>query len=201
MITDFGLAHNFQEAQRLSGKSGGTPAYMAPEQIEGKPISAATDVYAFGIVLYELLTGHWPYNARTPAELQQKKLNEAPVPPSKYAPELPPRAERAILSCLSRSPEERFQDPRDAVRALEPHVPWKLLVAAALVAFALAGFGIYKWRAWLSSGQSAVAVVGFKNNSGNPNYDWLATELSETLTADLAGSTSFGLFRQAKSAD
>jgi len=189
VITDFGLAHNFREAQRLSGKSGGTPAYMAPEQIEGKPISAATDVYAFGVVLYELLTGHWPYNARTPQELRQKKLDEAPVLPSKYVPDLPPRAERAILRCLSRSPEERFQDPRDAVRALEaPRISWKFLTAAALIVVVLAGFGIYKWRAWLSARQPAVAVIGFKNNTGSESYDWLATELSETLTADLTSS-------------
>ncbi len=129
VVTDFGLAHNVRAAEYASGKSVGTPAYMAPEQIEGKPISVATDVYALGVVLYELLTGHWPYNARTPEELQHKKVNEAPVLPSKYVPDLPPRIERGLLRCLARAPEERFQSTPDVVQALEaPRAPWKILL-------------------------------------------------------------------------
>lgn len=66
---------------------------MAPAQIEGGTISASTDVYAFGVVLYELITGHGPYNARTVEELEAKKLTQAPIPPSKYVPDLPIRVE------------------------------------------------------------------------------------------------------------
>ena len=189
VITDFGLAHNVRDAERESGNSIGTPAYMAPEQIEGKAVSPATDVYALGVVLYELLTGHWPYTARTPEELQRKKLNEAPVLPSKYAPEIPPRVERGIVRCLARAPEARFQSTLEVMDALEsPRVSRKVWVGVALLLIALAGLGFYRWRAWLASRDPTVAVIGFKNNTGNAHYDWLATELSETLTAGLAGS-------------
>ncbi|HVO80851.1 MAG TPA: protein kinase [Terriglobales bacterium] len=190
VITDFGLAHNLQAADKGSGHSAGTPAYMAPEQIEGGPISPATDVYAFGVVLYELATGHWPYNAKTREELQAKKLKEAPVLPTKYVPELPIRVERTLLRCLARSPQDRFQDPRDVVRALEPtRRRWPALAAAALLLALLAAVGGYQWRRMqLTHREPTVAVVGFKNNTGDTTYDWLATELSETLTTGLGSA-------------
>ena len=190
VITDFGLAHNLRAAEAGSGQGAGTPAYMAPEQIEGEPVSPATDIYAFGTVLYELLTGHWPYVAKTREELQSKKLHEVPVLPTRYVPDLPIRVERAILRCLARSPQDRFQDTLEVARALEPpRSRWQPMAAAALLLVALAAVGGYQWRRMqLIHKEPTVAVVGFKNNTGDTTYDWLATELSETLTTDLGGS-------------
>lgn len=190
VITDFGLAHNLRAAESSASQSVGTPAYMAPEQIEGGPISAATDIYAFGVVLYEMVTGHWPYNARTAEELQSKKLTQAPIPPSKYVPDLPIRAEHAILRCLAKAPQERFGNAIDVVVALEPpRRRWPLIAAAALLLAALGIVGGYQWRkTHATAGEPTVAVVGFRNDSGNSNYDWLATELSESLTTELGGS-------------
>lgn len=189
VVTDFGLAYNLRAAGKAAGRSG-TPAYMAPEQIEGGPVSPATDIYAFGVVLYELLTGHWPYNAKTGEELQSKKLHDAPVNPSKYAPDLPIRVERAVLRCLARSPQDRFQDPLEVMRALEPPGRrWQALVAAGVLLAALAALAGYQWRRMqLAHKQPTVAVVGFTNKSGDAAYDWLATELSETLTTGLGAS-------------
>ena len=120
VITDFGLAHNVRAVEQESGRSVGTPAYMAPEQIEGGAISVATDVYALGVVLYELITGHWPYNARTLEELQAKKLSQAPAAPSKYVHDLPIRVERALLRCIARRSEDRFGSTLEVVAALAP---------------------------------------------------------------------------------
>ena len=190
VITDFGLAHNVRDAERGSGRNVGTPAYMAPEQIEGAPISVATDVYAFGVVLYELITGHWPYNALSVEELQRKKLSQAPIAPSKYVPDLPIRVERAILRCLAKKPEERFGTTLAVVAALAPaRRRWPTVLAAGLILAILGTIGGYELRkAGAMAGEPTVAVIGFRNNSGDPKFDWLATELSESLTTDLGGS-------------
>ena len=169
VITDFGLAHNVRAAEQGGGRIAGTPAYMAPEQIEGGAISVATDVYALGVVLYEMITGRWPYNARSVEELQAKKLSQAPVPPSKYVPDLPIRVERAILRCLARKPDERFGSTLEVVAALAPpRRRWPSLVAAGLILAALAAIGGYEWRkAGMMSGEPTLAVIGFRNNSGD----------------------------------
>src|SRR5580658_161371 len=190
VITDFGLAHNVRAAEQESGRSVGTPAYMAPEQIEGGAITVAADVYALGVVLYEVITGRWPYNARTVQELQAKKLSQVPVAPSKYVPDLPIGVERAILRCLARKPDERFGSTLEVVAALAPpRRRWPSLVAVGLILAALGTVGGYEWRkAGAMAGEPTVAVIGFRNNSGDPQYDWLATELSESLTTELGGS-------------
>jgi len=190
VITDFGLAHNVRAAEQGSGRSVGTPAYMAPEQIEGGTVSAATDVYALGIVLYELITGRWPYNARTVEELQAKKLSQAPIAPSKYVPDLPIRVERTILRCLARKPEERFSSTLEVVDALAARRRrWPSFVAGGVILAALGTVGGYEWRkAGAMTGEPTLAVIGFRNNSGDSQYDWLATELSESLTTQLGGS-------------
>lgn len=81
VVTDFGLAFSARTAEGRANPHGGTPAYMAPEQIQGQSISVAADIYAFGVALYELVTGHWPYHAKTLEELQRKKLSQAPILP------------------------------------------------------------------------------------------------------------------------
>jgi serine/threonine protein kinase/tetratricopeptide (TPR) repeat protein len=190
VITDFGLAYNAQAAGVSAGMLGGTPAYMAPEQIEGRPLSAATDIYAFGVVLYELLTGHLPYQARTSHELLTKKLSHVPTLPSKYCPELSIRVERAILRCLAKAPEERFKSASQVVAHMEPpRRRWQRLTAASLLLVALGSAGGYEWRrAHLITADPTVAVVGFRNDSNDPDDEWLGIELSEGLSADVGGS-------------
>ncbi len=190
VITDFGLAHNLRQAGSVTGKIVGTPAYMAPEQIEGRPASPGTDVYALGVVLYECVTGHLPYTAQTREELQQKKLHDAPVFPTKYIPDLPIQWERTILRCLSKKPEERFSSAPAVVQSLEPpRSHWRLWVTASVVLILLATLGGYEWRKRFSARrEAAIAVIGFQNRTGDSSYDWLSTELSETLTAELGDS-------------
>jgi serine/threonine protein kinase/tetratricopeptide (TPR) repeat protein len=190
VITDFGLAHNLRQAESVTGKIVGTPAFMAPEQIEGRPASPATDVYALGVVLYECVTGHLPYTAHTREELQQKKLHDAPVFPTKYIPDLPIRWERTILRCLSKEPDQRFTGASAVVQSLEPpRLRWRFWVAASIVLILLATLGGYEWRKISSARREvAIAVIGFQNKTGDPSYDWLSTELSEALTSELGDS-------------
>ncbi len=121
VVTDFGLArtHTGTDAFR-TGTGGflGTPAYMAPEQVEAGVLGPAVDVYAFGILLYELATGQLPFAAETPLALAVRRLTHPPIPPTTYRTDLDPRWERAILRCLERQPERRYARAGDAVAAL-----------------------------------------------------------------------------------
>lgn len=190
VITDFGLAYNARASGQNAGQHGGTPSYMAPEQIEGRPLSIATDIYAFGVVLYELVTGRLPYSAGTPQEVFRKKLAQSPIMPTRYVPELPARVERAILRCLERSPEDRFKSALDVVQELDPpRSRWQWLTAAALLLMGIGSVGGYEWRrSRLNNVDPTVAVVGFRNDTGDGAYDWLGTQLSESLAADVGGS-------------
>ncbi|HEX6899618.1 MAG TPA: tetratricopeptide repeat protein [Thermoanaerobaculia bacterium] len=185
VVTDFGLA-------RLeSGNEGGltltaaaavvgTPAYLAPEQVEGAEVTAAADVYSFGILLYEMITGKVPFLGDNALSTAAKRLREAPVPPRVHAPGLDSRWETAILRCLERDPADRFASAPEAVAAVlaplpapepvtaavprpapvrkEPAKPraaarqWLLL--AALLALA-AAVGVYRYGQWKADQETA----------------------------------------------
>jgi serine/threonine-protein kinase len=104
-ITDFGLA-GLATAFEGAEIRAGTPSYMAPEQLAGKQVSVRSDIYALGLVLYELFTGKRAYEARTPAELRQMQ-ESTPTNPSSLVDGLDPAVERAILRCLEKDPRQR----------------------------------------------------------------------------------------------
>jgi len=107
-IMDFGIARLATTALTQGTVAVGTPAYMAPEQVEGKNVDARTDIYALGLVLYEMFTGRPAFVADTPVAMLVKQFSETPLPPRKIEPTIPPRIEDAIIRCLEKSPGERF---------------------------------------------------------------------------------------------
>ncbi len=133
VVTDFGLAFRAIRSAAdpsLSGTSWlpvslrkgdglhGTPAYMSPEQLEGQPASTASDVYSFGLVIFEMVTGARPFQGDTPISTAAKRLAELPPSPRKIEPSLSPVSESVILRCLDRDPAKRFEKAQDVARAL-----------------------------------------------------------------------------------
>ncbi|MBC8076779.1 MAG: serine/threonine protein kinase, partial [Chloroflexales bacterium] len=120
-LTDFGLARGTGGTAGLTmaGTVMGTPEYMSPEQAQGlATIGPATDIYALGVVLYELLTGRFPFNADTPMAMLAARLLEAPRPPRDYRADLPIAVEDVMMRALARKPAARFSSARALVDAL-----------------------------------------------------------------------------------
>jgi len=122
-LTDFGIASVYKDinAERLTttGMTLGTVQYYAPEQAQGEIVSPAADVYALGIVMYEMLTGRPPFDGDTPVAVAMQHIQDAPLPPSQLNSHIPPALEEIILRCLEKVPEMRFQDGNALARALE----------------------------------------------------------------------------------
>ncbi len=121
-LTDFGIASVYKDihAERLTttGMTLGTVQYYAPEQAQGEIVNAAADVYALGIVMYEMLTGRTPFDGDTPVAVAMQHLQDVPIPPSQYNPSIPPALEDIIMRCLEKVPEMRFHDGSVLARAL-----------------------------------------------------------------------------------
>ena len=117
-IMDFGIARSMEGGTRLTGAMIGTPAYMSPEQVSGKPVDYRTDIYALGLVLYEMFTGSEAFRADTPVAIALKQMQEPPTPPHAIDPSIPVYVERAILKCLEKDPSKRFQSIVELENAL-----------------------------------------------------------------------------------
>src|SRR5947209_4894957 len=129
-ILDFGLAKLKQQPARkaasaMSGGDGtepgmvmGTAGYMSPEQVRGKLADHRTDIFAFGAILYEMLTARRAFQKPTSAETMSAILNEEPAPVSQMAREIPPALQRTVHRCLEKSPSQRFQSASDLAFAL-----------------------------------------------------------------------------------
>ena len=121
-LMDFGIARlrDVAATSRLTRPDVimGTPAYMAPEQAEGKETSEKTDIYALGVVLYEMLSGEVPFKANTPAAVLLKQIQESPVPLRKLRREVPSEIERTVMQALEKKPEKRQHAMRDLVQSL-----------------------------------------------------------------------------------
>jgi hypothetical protein len=109
MLTDFGVARAVWDSSLTrSGFQPGSPAYMAPEQARGREVGRCTDVYALGVVLYEMVSGRRPFRADNAAALMYQHVHERPVPPGRFRSDLPRKAEAAILRAMAKDPGARF---------------------------------------------------------------------------------------------
>ena len=224
-ILDFGLAK--QEAKRSSGvqassddatadittRAGmivGTVGYMSPEQVRGLPADARSDIFAFGVVLYEMLAGGKPFQGDTPSDTLAALLMKDPDP---LPPITPPGLDRIARQCLEKSPEKRFSSAQDVVQALEiastsdgsqilrPQREgwlrrhWIVSTAAAAAIVLLAALlaldaGGFRSR-WLSTGSGtasirAIAVLPLSNVSGDPDQEFFSDGMTEELITHLS---------------
>jgi len=184
VVMDFGLAREFsrKESAALARSAetsaiAGTLDYMAPEQFASKELTPTTDVYALGIVLYELVTGRHPFEARNPIEAAVLR-GEHPCLASSIQPGLPRRCDEVICKCLEYEPEDRFQSAEEVAKALKAgpanfailrrERPWILKLVGALALIALV-WGVDSWwqlrqyyhpsaeaKAWYDKGVAAL---------------------------------------------
>ncbi len=120
LLADFGIAKIYENTLQLTGEGTmvGTPAYMAPEQLQGKRVDARTDIYALGVVLYQALTGECPFVAETPLAVAMMHIHNPLRPPRQLKSDIPESIERIILRAMAKSPEDRFQTAEEMAEAL-----------------------------------------------------------------------------------
>ncbi len=119
-LIDFDLAQPIPEKPKKMSKNPGTPAYMAPEQLQRKPIDPRADIFAYGVAAYELLTNQKPFEGETPTEILAHQLDlSGPVPPREHNSAIPPALEKTILKCIERDPERRYPFMSVLVRDLQ----------------------------------------------------------------------------------
>ncbi|MBI2841646.1 MAG: protein kinase [Acidobacteria bacterium] len=210
VITDFGMARrgggssDSDTAITATGQAIGTPAYMAPEQLEGADVTPAADIYSLGIVMYEMLAATRPFQGDNPITIAIKRLKELPASPRVHVPGIDPRWEAAIMRCLEIEPAERFERASDVLKAVRGarveraagsrRRRRRAATAASLGVIVLVGAGLALIRIWTRPPPAppalqlrrSVAVFGFRNVSGHADTQWLSTALSEMLSTELA---------------
>jgi serine/threonine-protein kinase len=167
----------------------GTAQYLSPEQAQGHPVDARSDLYSIGIVLYELLTGSPPFDAESTVTIALKQVSEEPVPPMQLDPAVSPALDAVVMRALRKDPDARFQDADEFIAALESAMAgryvetvavaedpvdvleeedrrnWRRIALIALVLLALAALAIGAWLL-LSPEQTRVPdVVGKRSGT------------------------------------
>jgi serine/threonine protein kinase/predicted Zn-dependent protease len=221
-IMDFGIARSVRgKGLTGAGVMIGTPDYMSPEQVEGKDTDPRSDIYSLGVILYEMATGRLPFEGETPFVVGVKHKSEVPRNPKELIPQLPDDLCRAILKCLEKDKEKRYQSARELGNDLlnierglpttEKVIPQKrtltsreitvkftlkkaiVPVAAAIVLIAAAlAFWLLRSpaRKAVSSlpEKPSLAVMYFKNNTGQESLDHWRAMLANLLITDLTQS-------------
>ncbi len=176
VLTDFGIARAARADTRTheTGALVGTPHYMAPEQVLGKTVDARADIYALGLILFELVTGALPFEAENPLAVAVMRIHEAPRDPRSVA-SVPDALAEVILRCLAREPDARPQSATELRAALAAFRGGTLDVAPRSVT--PSGVSLF---APISPGQRAVAVLPFVYR-GSADHDYLGEGLAEEL--------------------
>ena len=223
-ILDFGLARLLQSGQNVdmtlssdttTGGFSGTVPYTSPEQLRGHPVDIRSDIYAAGVVLYEMASGQRPYAKSQGAELIGAILHQNPDPPSSRNPRVSPALESVIFKAIEKEPAQRYQSARELHVALDGVASgartkpsarrFSIYAGAAVALLLLVGLGLgmnigslgdrFLRRGSRASGvldsspvktRRSIAVLGFKNVSERTDQAWLSTALAEMLTTELA---------------
>ena len=207
LVTDFGVSKALTQASgagvlTTAGVALGTPAYMAPEQAAGDPnIDHRTDIYAAGILAYEMLGGHTPFSGEAPQRVLAAQVMRRPEPVTRVRPEVPPAFAATVMRCLEKDPAKRWQTADDLKREIE-QVPtasapavvrrrWPVLAAVVALAGLVAAWALWRIRAPVQSAASPalVAVLPFAVRGG-ADLSYLGEGLVNLLSTSLDGAGS-----------
>ncbi|MEO7433297.1 MAG: protein kinase [Dokdonella sp.] len=212
-ITDFGVARSAGNTGITgSGVIIGTPEYLSPEQARADPLDGRSDLYALGLILYEMLSGTLPFRGGTPAEMLAQRIVRDPPPVDSVKPGLPSFAVRLCTRLLELKPARRFQTADDVVRAIDhrrvpglPHARRRGFALAAGIAMALLAVGA-GWRYWPAPAPTAanptaavapvaplaLAPLPLTTASKKPADLELASGIGQRLADTLATTADFG---------
>jgi serine/threonine protein kinase len=168
ILSDFGIARAaFESRLTQTGAHIGTPAYMSPEQAEGLTVDGRADLYSLGVVLYEILTGHAPFQADTPAAVLYKQVHTPPPSLSTLSPTVPKAVECVVLRALAKEPDKRYATAGEMVAALQKATPDSSpaehpTIVGPLATRPLVGLGPRRvpMPALLAIGALVIAIVG-----------------------------------------
>jgi tetratricopeptide (TPR) repeat protein/predicted Ser/Thr protein kinase len=211
-LMDFGIARSMDTVgHTATGVVMGTPDYMSPEQVRGEKAGTASDIFSFGVILYEMLTGDMPYHADTPISKIMMRLTHKPRAPHELTGGIPRYLENVVQKCMEVDPALRYQtvgqiladlDREHVSRALTLKVQRAVgrhrgaVAAAAALAVAIAGYALWprpetRRAAATAAAPSLVrtlAIVPFTNATGSEQFEWMRTGLPEMLATDLSQS-------------
>ena len=120
-VTDFGIAKISEKKRReetISDNAIGTVYYISPEQAEGRPIDTRSDLYSFGVMMYEMLTGKLPFDDDRPISVLMMQIHDDPIPPRKINKKIPRGIEHLILTCMEKEPKRRYRTAKDLFRLI-----------------------------------------------------------------------------------
>lgn len=183
VVTDFGIAKALS-ASRTGGPGGatltqhgtsiGTPAYMAPEQMAGDPtVDHRADIYAYGVMAYELLSGHTPFHSLTPQRMLAAQMSERPVPIDEVRTDTPPMLAEMVMRCLEKDPASRPQGAADIARVLENVTSGTGQPSALPRALLGARVGLWKALGIYAGAFAAVAILAKAAIVGIGLPDWV----------------------------
>jgi serine/threonine-protein kinase len=118
-VTDFGIARAGASDMTMTGSIMGTVQYLSPEQAQGHPVTEASDIYAVGVVLYELLTGSVPFEGESAVTIALKQVSVQPTPPSHLNPQVSPALDAVVMRTLAKNPAQRFAGAGELIAALQ----------------------------------------------------------------------------------
>ncbi len=218
LVMDFGLARTLEgDGMTQSGALVGTMEYMSPEQALGKPLDQRSDIFALGLIFYEMLTGQMPFKADSTLASLIKRTQERVAPVSEHDATIPGSVSGIVQKCLERDLELRYNTAAEVLADLETWqgkragatlsfepkigpwgrtIPWPSITAGLIVVIlAIAG---YRFRDKLFSSLPtqtstapavSLAILPFRNASGDPSLDWLGSSLAEMLSTDVGQSS------------
>jgi serine/threonine protein kinase/Tfp pilus assembly protein PilF len=201
-VSDFGIAKSAEKGgMTVTGQIIGTPEYMSPEQAEGKDVDYRTDIYSFGLVVYEMLTGEVPFKADSIITTLMKRLREQPQLPSILNPSVPQWLDRLTSRALERNLEDRYASIEQVLADIDSQTvrikkrlrPRTLGILAGVAGVAIVALLVFALKPTLvfHKARTYLAILPFQNVTKDASLDWLVSGIPDNLTADLAQSKYF----------